>query len=171
MDTGITDSQKKDIQATSHTSISIRCKHTTTFQHVIGGSWMFKMISHHPNNTIITIIYNYNYNTCSKVSKSGVSIILMCKNRRSQLYVTLSTGIPLLQREQLRFRIFNIELIEHGLFNRDLAPLDGRIPYGCDEQVKQMAVHFRVGKNTEDFTLIYPEYIGGILKISNEHCV
>ncbi|VDP98107.1 unnamed protein product [Trichobilharzia regenti] len=198
---GVTDSPMKYLQATNHTLIPIKftnttnssdLSNTTIFQHVIGGSWMFKMISDHSNN----IINNNNVNRCSNISKSGVAIIFMCKNRWPQLYVTLSTVIPLLQRQQLCYRIFVIEPIEHGWFNRgklinigfieakkyfefncvvlhdaDLAPLDDRIPYGCDEQVKQMAVHLSVGRSTENFTLMYQQYIGGVLKISNEHFI
>ncbi|CAH8857769.1 unnamed protein product [Trichobilharzia szidati] len=202
MVTGITDSQMKYLQATNHTLIPMKftnttnsgdlLKHTTIFQHVIGGSWMFKMTSDNSNN----MLNNNNNNRCSNISKPGVAIIFMCKNRWPQLYVTLSTVIPLLQRQQLCYRIFIIEPIEHGLFNRgklinigfiearkyfqfncvvlhdaDLAPLDDRIPYGCDELVKKMAVHLSVGRSIENFTLIYPRYIGGVLKISNEHFI
>nr|CAH8853152.1 unnamed protein product [Trichobilharzia regenti] len=173
---GVTDSPMKYLQATNHTLIPIKftnttnssdLSNTTIFQHVIGGSWMFKMISDHSNN----IINNNNVNRCSNISKSGVAIIFMCKNRWPQLYVTLSTVIPLLQRQQLCYRIFVIEPIEHEakkyfefncvvLHDADLAPLDDRIPYGCDEQVKQMAVHLSVGRSTENFTLMYQQANG-----------
>ncbi|CAH8856392.1 unnamed protein product [Trichobilharzia szidati] len=150
--------------------------------HLIGGSWMFK----EENDDLES--------NCDDVPKSGVAIIFVCKNRWKQLSITLSTLIPILQKQRLCYRIFVVEQEADGLLNKamllnigfleakkrfdfacvvfhdaDLAPLDDRIPYGCDEQTMKTVVHLSVGVSSWNYSLPYKTLIGGVLKISTEH--
>ncbi|CAH8856377.1 unnamed protein product [Trichobilharzia szidati] len=150
--------------------------------HLIGGSWMFKEEN------------NNSESNCSHVPKSGVAIIFVCKNRWKQLNITLSTLIPILQKQRLCYRIFVVEQEDDGLLNKamllnigfveakkrfdfacavfhdaDLAPLDDRIPYGCDKQTMKTVVHLSVGVSSWNYKLPYKTLIGGVLKISTQH--
>ncbi|CAH8559600.1 unnamed protein product [Heterobilharzia americana] len=152
--------------------------------HHIGGSWMFK---EETNNSKVN---------CNHATESGVAIIFVCRDRWKQLNTTLSTLIPLLQKQRLCYRIFvieqegdaylnkamlmNIGFIEakkHFLFNciifhdADLVPMNDRIPYGCDEQTKQAVIHLSVSVSSWNYILPYKTLIGGVLKISNEHFI
>ncbi|KAK4470831.1 hypothetical protein MN116_006348 [Schistosoma mekongi] len=152
----------------------------TFYPQILGGGWMFKE----------------NTTNCSQLQQSGVAIIFVCKGRWKQLNNTLSTLIPLLQRQHLCYRIFVIDQEDDGLLNKaamfnvgfvearkrfnfncvifhdaDLIPLDDRIPYGCDEEVKRHAVHLSVGVSTWNYMLPYRSLIGGVLKISIEHFI
>ncbi|KAK4470830.1 hypothetical protein MN116_006347 [Schistosoma mekongi] len=152
----------------------------TFYPQILGGGWMFKE----------------NTTNCSQLQQSGVTIIFVCKGRWKQLNNTLSTLIPLLQRQHLCYRIFVIDQEDDGLLNKaamfnvgfvearkrfnfncvifhdaDLIPLDDRIPYGCDEEVKRHAVHLSVGVSTWNYMLPYRSLIGGVLKISIEHFI
>uniref|UniRef100_A0A5K4F3Z1 Beta-1,4-galactosyltransferase n=1 Tax=Schistosoma mansoni TaxID=6183 RepID=A0A5K4F3Z1_SCHMA len=130
----------------------------TFYPQSLDGSWMFKEET----------------TDCSNVLQSGVAIIIVCRDRWKQLNNTLSSLIPVLQRQHLCYRIFVIEQKGTGILNKarlmnvgfiearkrfdfncvifhdaDLIPLDDRIPHGCDEETMESVVHLSVGHNNE----------------------
>uniref|UniRef100_A0A5K4FBZ5 Beta-1,4-galactosyltransferase n=1 Tax=Schistosoma mansoni TaxID=6183 RepID=A0A5K4FBZ5_SCHMA len=148
----------------------------TFYPQSLDGSWMFKEET----------------TDCSNVPQSGVAIIIVCRDRWKQLNNTLSSLIPVLQRQHLCYRIFVIEQKGTGILNKarlmnvgfiearkrfyfncaifhdaDLIPLDDRIPHGCDEETMESVVHLSVGVSTWNYILPYKSLIGGVLKISS----
>ncbi|CAH8552850.1 unnamed protein product [Heterobilharzia americana] len=143
-----------------------------------------------PNfNANLTTLYNITY-------LHLLAIIIPHKNQLKQLYITLSTLIPLLQRQYLCYRIFVIEQIDNYAFNKgklmnigfiealklfqfqciifhdvNLAPINNYIPYECDILTKNTMIHLSVAINTNHFKLPYTSYIDGVIKISTQNFI
>ncbi|CAI2730463.1 unnamed protein product [Schistosoma spindalis] len=165
-----------------------------SYLHLPGGSWIDYSNQYNidKNNQKIKI----NETFCKNISEYGVVIIIPLKNQFKQLYITLSTLIPILQIQKLCYRIFVIEQIDNELINKgklknigfieslklfkfncvifhdvNLAPINYFNSYQCDQSTKYMAIHLSVGINTNKFKLPYNTYIGGVLKISTHHFI
>lgn len=163
-----------------NTNVTFKTVNHTNQIHVRGGQWMFKTID----------------TQCDKIPSSGVAIVIVCNDRWNQLAVTLSSLIPLLQKQNLCYRIFVIEQYEKDLINKgmmmnigfiealkmfkfdcvvfqdaDLAPLNDLISYKCDNLTKRSVMHLGVGLDNRNFTLRYSTLIGGVLKIHKDHFV
>ncbi|CAH8593450.1 unnamed protein product [Schistosoma rodhaini] len=168
--------------------------HNISYLHLPGGSWIY-----HPN---INQYYKNNYKKinkkdfCNNIIQKGVVIIIPIKNQFQQLYITLSTLIPILQIQHICYRIFVIEQIDNELINKgklknvgfiealklfkfdcvifhdvDLAPINYYNSYQCDQLTKHMMIHLSVAINTNKFKLPYETYIGGVIKISTHHFI
>ncbi|CAH8580089.1 unnamed protein product [Heterobilharzia americana] len=170
-----------------------------TYLHLLGGSWIYlkdnnnnNTNNNNNNGTSQIIIDNY----CDNITHSGIAIIIPHKNQLKQLYITLSTLIPLLQRQYLCYRIFVIEQIDNYAFNKgklmnigfiealklfqfqciifhdvNLAPINNYIPYECDILTKNTMIHLSVAINTNHFKLPYTSYIDGVIKISTQNFI
>ncbi|CAH8524453.1 unnamed protein product [Schistosoma turkestanicum] len=175
--------------------------------HLPGGSWMYNPNIHNNNNN-----HNNNRNVdnqeqqyttvnkefCETIPQNGVAIIIALKNQFKQLYITLSTLIPILQKQHLCYRIFIIEQIDHlvainkGKLNNigfiealkyfqfkcvifhavDLAPINYYNSYRCDDALtKQIVIHLSPAISSNRFKLPYETFIGGVLKISSHHFI
>uniref|UniRef100_A0AA85IVT0 Beta-1,4-galactosyltransferase n=1 Tax=Trichobilharzia regenti TaxID=157069 RepID=A0AA85IVT0_TRIRE len=92
-----------------------------SYPHLSGGAWIYKVKEDNDegeseqddnNNDVIEDRY------CDVIPEDGVAIIIpyppnQDKSERQQLYVTLSTLIPLLQRQRICYRIFVIESLSY----------------------------------------------------------
>nr|AAW27585.1 SJCHGC05297 protein [Schistosoma japonicum] len=166
--------------------------------HLSGGSWVYhsNTVDYSKHNENNSKIIHEGY--CEEVLENGVAIIIdiIARDQLKQLYITLSTLIPLLQMQQLCYRIFIIEQINNNVINKgklknigfiealkyfkfqcvifhdvDLAPINYTNSYRCDEITKHMVVHLSVGTNVNKFKLPYSTYIGGVLKMSTHHFI
>ncbi|CAH8576078.1 unnamed protein product [Schistosoma bovis] len=157
-----------------------------SYLHLPGGSWLYYSNKYK----------NINKTFCENIPEYGVVIIIPIKDQFKQLYITLSTLIPILQIQHLCYRIFVIEQIDNELINKgklknvgfiealklfkfncvifhdvNLAPINYYNSYQCDQFTKSMAIHLSVGININKFKLPYKTYIGGVLKISTHHFI
>ncbi|KAK4470687.1 hypothetical protein MN116_006217 [Schistosoma mekongi] len=166
--------------------------------HLSGGSWVYHSnlvdFSNHNKNNYDILHKQY----CDEISENGVAIIIVIiiKDQLKQLYITLSTLIPLLQLQHLCYRIFIIEQLNNSIINKgklknigfiealkhfnfkcvifhdvDLAPINYANSYRCDEITKQIVVHLSVAINVNNFKLPYSMYIDGVLKMSSHYFI
>lgn len=125
-------------------------------------------------------------------ARHKIAIIIPYRDRRNHLLTLLSYLHPLLQRQQLDYRIFVTEQYGNGTFNKaiimnaafiyafnqdnyncycfhdvDLVPEDDRNMYSCGRNPK----HMSIGVDEMNYKLQYEELIGGVLILKTEHLI
>ncbi|XP_039276200.1 beta-1,4-N-acetylgalactosaminyltransferase bre-4-like [Nilaparvata lugens] len=128
-------------------------------------------------------------------SRHIVAIIIPYRDRYEQLRTLLFHLHPLLQRQQLNYRIFLVEQFGNDTFNKgvlmnagfltalkytpspgvlfhcfifhdvDMIPEDDRNMYSCPQQPR----HMSVAVNELDYKLPYRQLVGGVFAIRTEH--
>ncbi|RZF41482.1 hypothetical protein LSTR_LSTR000196 [Laodelphax striatellus] len=128
-------------------------------------------------------------------SRHVVAIIIPYRDRYEQLRTLLYHLHPLLQRQQLNYRIFLVEQFGNDTFNKgvlmnagflsalkytpspgvlfhcfifhdvDMIPEDDRNMYSCPQQPR----HMSVAVNELDYKLPYRQLVGGVFAIRTEH--
>merc|ERR1712223_92702 len=129
------------------------------------------------------------------MARQKVAIIVPYRDRKEHLDIFLYHLHPILQRQQLDYRIFVIEQSEDGEeFNRaslmnvgymeankldhyfcfifhdvDLLPEDDRNIYMCPPDSEMLVKHLSVAINKWKYRLQYHDYFGGVSAISKIH--
>ncbi|XP_052244832.1 beta-1,4-N-acetylgalactosaminyltransferase bre-4-like isoform X1 [Dreissena polymorpha] len=124
------------------------------------------------------------------VARTKVAIVVPYRNREVHLKIFLNTIHPFLQKQQLDYGMFVIEMAPNITFNRgllmnigyqealrdydyqcfifhdvDLLPEDDRNLYSCEQSPRHMSVAI----DKHNYTLPYEAYFGGVSAISRRH--
>lgn len=130
------------------------------------------------------------YKPVNCTSRHRVAIIIPCRERDIQLKILLNNLHPVLQRQQLDYGIFVVDLDQSVQFNRalllnvgaveslklydfqcfifhdvDLLPENDHNIYSCPENPRHMSVAVDIFK----YKLPYGDIFGGVTAISKEH--
>lgn len=125
-------------------------------------------------------------------ARHKLAIIIPYRDRQEHLITLLSYLHPLLQRQQLDYKIYVTEQAGNGTFNKaiimnaafiyafdqnnyncycfhdvDLVPEDDRNMYSCGSSPK----HMSIGVDEMNYKLQYEELIGGVLILNTEHLI
>lgn len=125
-------------------------------------------------------------------ARHKIAIIIPYRDRKNHLITLLATLHPILQRQQLDYKIIVTEQYGNGTFNKpiimnaafiyafeqdnyncycfhdvDLVPEDDRNMYSCGRNPK----HMSVGIDEMNYKLQYEELIGGVLILRTEHLI
>ncbi|XP_052807910.1 beta-1,4-galactosyltransferase 3-like isoform X2 [Mya arenaria] len=123
-------------------------------------------------------------------ARTRVAIVIPYRNREIHLKIFLNNIHPFLQRQQLDYGIYIVEMAANITFNRallmnigymealreydydcfifhdvDLIPEDDRNLYTCQHSPRHMSVAI----DTFDYRLQYPQLFGGVTALSREH--
>ncbi|XP_075215117.1 beta-1,4-galactosyltransferase 4-like [Lycorma delicatula] len=128
-------------------------------------------------------------------ARHSIAIVIPYRDRWEQLLTLLYHLHPLLQRQQLKYRIFLVEQVGNDTFNKgvlmnagfltalkynpapgviyhcfvfhdvDMIPEDDRNMYSCPQQPR----HMSVAVNELDYKLPYRQLVGGVFAIKTEH--
>ncbi|XP_074662411.1 beta-1,4-galactosyltransferase 4-like [Tubulanus polymorphus] len=124
------------------------------------------------------------------VSRHKLAVIIPYRDRNQHLVLLLAHLHPILQRQQLDYRVFVVEQTGRDTFNKarimnagfiealkmynfqcfafhdvDLVPEDDRNMYSCPSQPRHMSVAI----DEMGYKLAYPELVGGVLVMRSEH--
>ncbi|XP_052810590.1 uncharacterized protein LOC128238574 isoform X1 [Mya arenaria] len=123
-------------------------------------------------------------------ARTRVAIVIPYRDREIHLKIFLNNIHPFLQRQQLDYGIYIVEMAANTTFNRallmnigymealreydydcfifhdvDLIPEDDRNLYTCQHSPRHMSVAI----DTFDYKLPYPQLFGGVTALSREH--
>ncbi|XP_045196287.2 beta-1,4-N-acetylgalactosaminyltransferase bre-4-like [Mercenaria mercenaria] len=123
-------------------------------------------------------------------SKNPVAVIVPYRNREAHLKIFLNRMHPFLQRQELDYGIFVVEMLPGVKFNRallmnigfvesrrqygyqcfifhdvDLLPENDHIRYTCSSS----PTHLSAAIDSKNYTMPYKTYFGGVCAISKEH--
>ncbi|WAR06903.1 BRE4-like protein [Mya arenaria] len=105
-------------------------------------------------------------------ARTRVAIVIPYRNREIHLKIFLNNIHPFLQRQQLDYGIYIVEMAlreyDYDCFifhDVDLIPEDDRNLYTCQHSPRHMSVAI----DTFDYRLQYPQLFGGVTALSREH--
>ncbi|XP_064629666.1 beta-1,4-galactosyltransferase 4-like [Lineus longissimus] len=158
---------------------------------------VFSNLRHSHNNSMAEVVLKNpslgpggSFRPRNCLARHKVAVIVPYRDRMEHLTILLSHLHPILQRQQLNYRIFVVEQYGHDTFNKarimnigfleamklapyqcfvfhdvDLVPEDDRNMYTCPAQPR----HLSVAIDEMGYKLAYPELVGGVLNMRTEH--